>query len=187
MVKRIILICLIIFPAVVWATFKPVRILAPELVTGITCMSDTICLDDVSRYPEAIKLYDEAFDFVVSTIDKIEKKPKIIFCSTQTCFKSFGFNKASAQTVGKSGIVISPKGWTYYYLRHEIIHHLQAERMGVISQWRSPNWFIEGMAYMLSEDPREQLSKTHQEYREKFSKWYKTVGKDKLWEASPEI
>ncbi len=150
-------------------------------------MSDNICLDDVSRYPEAIKLYDEAFDFVVSTIDKIEKKPKIIFCSTQTCFTSFGFNKASAQTVGKSGIVISPKGWTYYYLRYEIIHHLQAERMGIISQWSSTNWFIEGMAYMLSEDPREQLSKTHQEYREKFSKWYKTVGKDKLWEASPEI
>ena len=59
--------------------------------------------------------------------------------------------------------------------------------MGVISQWNSPNWFIEGMAYMLSEDPREQLSKSHQEYREKFSKWSKAVGKDKLWEASPEI
>lgn len=89
--------------------------------------------------------------------------------------------------MGKSGIVISSKVWTYYYLRHEIIHHLQADRMGVISQWSSPNWFIEEMAYMLSEDPRNQLSKTHQEYREKFSIWYKTVGKDKLWEASREI
>ncbi len=42
-------------------------------------MSDTICLDDVSRYPEAVKLYDEAFDFVVSTIDKIEKNQKLYF------------------------------------------------------------------------------------------------------------
>lgn len=78
MLKRIVLICLIIFPAMVWATFKPVRILAPELVTGITCMSDTICLDDVSRYPEAVKLYDEALDFVVSTIEKIEKNKNYI-------------------------------------------------------------------------------------------------------------
>ena len=187
MVKHIILFGLIITPAVVWAAFKPVRVLAPELVSGITCKSEVICLDDVSRYPEAIKLYDEAVEFVVSTVGKIEKKPRVIFCSSQPCFKSFGFNKASAQTIGKSGIVISPKGWKYYYLRHEIIHYLQAEKMGVISQWRSPDWYIEGMAYLLSEDPREKLSKSHQEYREMFSKWYETVGNKRLWKAPHEL
>ncbi len=187
MVKRLILIGLIISPALVWAGFKPVRVLAPELVSGITCESETICLDDVLRYPEALQLYDEAVEFVGSTVGKIEERPRVIFCSSESCFKSFGFNRASAQTVGKSGIVISPKGWKYYYLRHEIIHHLQAEKMGVISQWHSPDWYIEGMAYLLSEDPRKKLSKSHQEYREKFSKWYKAVGNERLWEASREI
>jgi hypothetical protein len=185
--QNIILILLIASPAVAWAAFKPIRVFAPELVSGITCKSESICLDDVSRYPEAIKLYDEAVEFVSNTIGKIEKKPKVVFCSSQSCFKSFGFNKASAKTIGKSGIIISPKGWKYYYLRHEIIHHLQAEKMGVISQWRSPEWFIEGMAYLLSEDPRESLYKSHQEYRQRFSKWYKTVGNERLWEASHEI
>lgn len=187
MIKRIVLAGVIIFPAIVWGSFKPVRVLAPELVSGITCKTKTICLDDASRYSEAFKLYDEAIKFVESNVGKLQDKPRIIFCSSHSCFRSFGFNKASAQTVGKSGIVISPKGWQYYYLRHEIIHHLQAEKMGLISQWRSPDWFTEGMAYLLSEDPREELSKSHQEYREKFSKWYKTVGDERLWDALREI
>ena len=59
--------------------------------------------------------------------------------------------------------------------------------MGVISLWRSPDWLIEGMAYLLSEGPRENLSKSHQKYRETFSKWYKTVGNERLWGASREI
>jgi hypothetical protein len=186
-IKRILLVSVILFPAIVWAAFKPVRVLAPELVSGITCKTESICLDDVSRYAEALKLYDEAIEFVTSNVGKLKEKPRVIFCSSHSCFRSFGFNKASAQAVGKSGIVIGPKGWQYYYLRHEIIHHLQAERMGVINQWRSPDWLIEGMAYLLSEDPRVTLSKSHQEYRERFSKWYKTVGNEGLWEALREI
>lgn len=187
MIKRIVLVGVILFPAIAWAVFKPVRILAPEFVSGITCKTKTICMDDTSKYSEALKLYDEAIEFVESNIGELIEKPKIIFCSTHTCFRSFGFNRASAQTIGTSGIVISPKGWHYYYLRHEIIHHLQAEKMGGISRWRSPDWFIEGMAYFLSEDPRDKLSNSHQEYRDKFSTWYKTVGKERVWEASREI
>lgn len=141
----------------------------------------------MSRYAEAVKLYDEAIHFVTSSVGEIDNKPRIIFCATESCFHSFGFNKASAYTIGTSGIVISPRGWKYYYLRHEIIHYLQAKKMGVISQWRSPAWFKEGMAYLLSQDPREKLSAPNQEYREKFAKWYKTVGKEKLWAASKNL
>ncbi|VAW71115.1 hypothetical protein MNBD_GAMMA10-1642 [hydrothermal vent metagenome] len=103
------IIFLISSPAVVWVVFKSVRVLMPELVSGITCKSDVICLDDVSRYPEAVKLYNDAVEFVELTVGRLEEKPKIIFCSLQSCFKSFGFNKASAYAVGKSGIVIGPK------------------------------------------------------------------------------
>jgi len=111
MVTRIILTIILLSPAIVWAYYKPVRVLAPELVSGITCKSSVICLDDVSRYSEAIKLYNEANEFVISSIGKIKQKPRIIFCSTESCFNSFGFNKSSASTVGTSGIVISPRGW----------------------------------------------------------------------------
>jgi len=162
-------------------------VLAPELVSNISCNSSVICIDNESRLSEAKILYDEAIEFVTNSIGEIEKKPQIIFCSTESCFKSFGFNKSTANTVGTSGIVISPRGWSYYYIRHEIIHHLQSEKMGVITQWRSPKWFTEGMAYSLSKDPRKELKKPYQEYRKKFAAWYKKTGHNELWNASNEI
>ena len=124
-----------------WAFYKPTRVLAPELA-GVACVSEVICLDDVSRYEEAAELYNQAYAFVNSSLGAIDKKPRIIFCASAACFQSFGFNRAAAHTVGKSGIVIGPRGWKDYYLRHEMIHHLQAERMGVFRQVASyaQNW-----------------------------------------------
>ena len=79
---------------------------------------------------------------------------------------------------------MAPRGWKNYYLRHEMIHHLQAERMGVLDQWLSPEWFKEGMAYSLGQDPRPRLSEPWQQYRSDFETWYQTVGKERLWEEA---
>ena len=187
MVKRIVIILIFITPAAAWAFYKPMRVLAPELVSGISCITQFICLNDESRFSDAKKIYDEAIEFVTNSIGQINEKPRIIFCSTESCFKSFGFNKSTANAVGTSGIVISPRGWNPYYIRHEIIHHLQSERMGVISQWRSPKWFTEGMAYSLSKDPRKELKKPFQGYRNKFSIWYKKIGNRELWNEANKI
>lgn len=180
MLKTIILIVLLFIPAASWVFYKPTRVLAPEL-TGVSCISDVICMEDVSRYEEASKLYDETFEFVNAMVDAIEKKPRAIFCSSQDCFKSFGFDRAAAHTVGSSGIVIGPRGWKDYYIRHEMIHHLQAERLGVFKQWRSPGWFKEGMAYSMSRDPRSTLSEPWQRYRSEFETWLQSIGQERLW------
>ena len=107
--------CLVILliPGASWAFYKPVRVLAPEL-NGVTCVDDIICMEDVSRYEEASKLYDEAFAFVNTTVDELEEKPRVFFCSSQDCFDSFGFNRTGAHTVGISGIVVGPRGWKDY-------------------------------------------------------------------------
>lgn len=181
MLKRLLLIHLLCSTLVACATYKPGKILAPHLVEGITCTSAEICIEDVSRIREATGLYQSALQFVDSAAGPFEKPPRAVFCSTEACFRSFGFNKASAHAVGKSGIVISPRGWTSYYLRHEMIHYLQAEQLGVLKQWLGPEWFIEGMAYSLSDDPRQPLSHPWQQYRSEFDAWYQTVGKENLW------
>ena len=176
--KRFLLICLFCFPVGIWIFYKPTRVLAPELA-GVTCAGDIICTDDMSRYEEAVGLYDEAYEFVNSTIGAIEKRPRVIFCTTEACFQSFGFNKRAAGTVGNSGIVISPRGWKDYYIRHEFIHHLQAERMGVLGQLFSPKWFTEGMGYSLSQDPghtsMKSFSNTGKNSRNGTSQWVKSV------------
>lgn len=184
MLKRIIFTAILLSPAAAWALYKPMRVLAPQLVVGVSCITDTICLEDPARYAEAKSLYSDALAFVDSSVASIEKPPRVTFCSKQACFRAFGFNKSAARTVGASGIVISPRGWSQYYLRHEMIHHLQAERMGVYGQWRSPDWFKEGMAYSLSQDPRSDLGEPLQEYRSKFEEWYRSTDKDWIWKVA---
>lgn len=180
MKKWIALLVLLAIPAVVWGALKPVRILAPRL-NGLTCKS-AICTDAPSRYKEASALYQAALSFVDSHIGEIRQPPRVVFCASQACFASFGFKHASANTIGTFGIVIGPSAWREFYLRHEMIHYLQNEKLGSIKMWlEEPRWFTEGMAYALSEDPREHLGPPWQRYREHFKAWYARVGRQQLW------
>jgi hypothetical protein len=187
MLKRLLLIFLLLSPAAAWALYKPMRVLAPQFVSGVTCVTENICMEETARYWEAERLYKDALAFVESSVASVKNKPRIVFCSTESCFQAFGFKKSSAHTVGVSGIVISPRGWTQYYLRHEMIHHIQSERLGIYKQWRSPDWFKEGMAYSLSKDTRQNLSEPWQRYRAKFEEWYQAVGKERLWEEAKKL
>ncbi|MEZ4599022.1 MAG: hypothetical protein R2940_04455 [Syntrophotaleaceae bacterium] len=187
MLKRLLLLCLICSPAAAWSLYKPMRVIAPQWVEGISCVDAFICIDDVSRYPEALELYKSALHFVSTTVGSFHENPRVTFCTTEVCFQSFGFTKASASTVGKSGIVVSPRGWTLYYLRHEMIHHLQAERLGVLTQLLGPVWFIEGMAYSLSDDPRQPMAEPWRQHRADFEAWYEKVGKEGLWDEARKL
>lgn len=171
-------------PVAAWFLYKPVRVLAPDWVGHVTCVTTEICVDDLSRYGEASRLYENALHFVSQATGSFKHHPRITFCSTEKCFQSFGFDKASAKTVGRWGIVISPRAWKDYYVRHEMIHHRQTEELGVIAVLRSPQWFLEGMAYSLSGDPRDPLSEPWQSDRSKFQAWIKKVGRDHLWSAA---
>ncbi len=167
-----------------WAVFKPVRVLAPWWAGSVSCKHTHVCIEEVSGFPEALALYDSSLERVAEQVGPFREKPRVIFCSTETCFRSFGFNRASAATVGTSGIVISPRGWQVHYVRHEMIHHRQAEELGVLAKPAYPEWFIEGMAYALSDDPREALSEPWQRDRNRFLSWYQQAGANRLWEEA---
>lgn len=181
MPKRILIVALLLLPLAAWALLKPIRILAPALA-GVSCVTEFLCVDDPSRLTEASTLYENSLQFVDTFVGEIATKPRVVFCATEACFQSFGFKLASANAIGTFGIVISPRAWEPYYVRHEMIHHLQKERLGNIKGWLiTPNWFIEGMAYSLSEDPRPTLPDPWQQYRSQFGAWYKQVEKGNLW------
>ncbi len=184
MIKRLLLIGLLMLPFAAWGFIKPVRLVAPEL-NGVTCLNNFICTDEPSRFTEATKLYEDSLQFVDVSVAKISHKPRVIFCATDTCFKSFGFDRAAAKTIGTFGIVISPRAWLPYYVRHEMIHHLQFEQLGNLKAWLvTPQWFMEGMAYSLSEDPRSKLSEPWEHYRSRFTVWYSQVGRERIWKEA---
>jgi len=187
MLKRLLLVAFLAVPIAAWAFLKPIRVVAPEW-NGVSCVNDIICTDDPSRYVAASNLYESSRQFVEAAVGPMERKPRVVFCSTDSCFQSFGLGKRSAATLGTVAIVVSPRAWQPHYVRHEMLHHVQNERLGSLKVWMvSPEWFVEGMAYSLSEDPRPVLSEPWQHDRTQFEAWFRQVGKERLWEAAANL
>jgi hypothetical protein len=178
-----LLAMLVAVPLIAWFAVKPVRVLAPELA-GVRCVSASVCIDDATRLPEAAGLYAEGMAFVPGALDVFEGKPRMIFCASQACADSFGLGARSAVTIGTRGTVIGPRAWKSFYVRHELIHYSQAEHLGTLSLLFKPQWFVEGMAYALSRDPRAPLAEPFEGYRSRFLAWYGGVGKPSLWQAA---
>jgi hypothetical protein len=188
-VKRIFFVVgmlILLAPLISWTAYKPARVLAPEWVENISCVTSTVCLDDESKYPGAFKLYENARNFVGKEVGPFQKHPRIVFCSTEACAQSFGL-QSTAFAVGRWGIIIGPRGWVDYYVRHEMLHHRQGEELGFLSHLLEPKWLIEGMAYSLSDDPRRPLSEPWQQYRAAFDDWRQKVGKGNLWKEAKKL
>ncbi len=185
--KRLLLLLpLLAIPALSWAFFKPIRVLAPQLA-GLTCEGD-VCVDDASRLEQAETIYRDALAFVDRSVGQIQSPPRMVFCSTLACSRRFGFTNNAAYTLGRSGIAISHRGWAPYFARHELIHHLQNERLGVFGAWLGrPVWWREGMAYSLSLDERRPLAQPLENYRSGFDEWMAQTGRERLWTAVPGV
>lgn len=165
--------CLFVLAACI---YKPARVLQPSLF-GMTCTAEGpsagLCIDDTAQLSKALDLRDSALAFVQDKLGPFEQQPRVLFCSSPACSQRFGMEAVSAFALGDMGILVHPKGWHPHILRHEMIHHWQAERFGRLDvSHRLPRWYIEGMAYALSEDPRHPLPREDIEaWRQEFTDW----------------
>jgi hypothetical protein len=173
----------LVLPPAAWVVVPAVRVLAPRWV-GMTCVSDTLCVDDPALAGTAAALAAEADEFVSRHVDQIGRPPRIVFCSTQECARTFGLGRRASLTLGTFGIVIGPRAWQPYLVRHEMIHYLQGRRLNVFLLLFKPEWFVEGMAYALSEDPRHPLPEPFESWRAQFLAWYAQVGPERLWQEA---
>ena len=146
---------------------KPTKIFYPQ-VTGVECVEQWLCIDDKDKLDEAIQLYENAFKNVENKLTKFVERPTVIFCSTLECFTKFGFEKAAAKSIGGFGVVVAPRGWTVYFVEHEMIHEWQVENFGLTSIVLAPKWLKEGMAYSVSDDPREVLEEPFESFRKQY-------------------
>jgi len=176
----------VVVPVASWALVRPVRVIAPTLA-GVSCPTAYVCVDDMAQLTQATALYQEANAFVTSHLQALQGEPRVIFCATQGCAESFGLGDRSAVTLGTIGTVIGPRAWKPYYVRHELIHQLQGQQLGVVQLLFKPTWFVEGMAYALSQDPRPVLAEPWQAFRSQFSTWYAQLQPTQLWESASRL
>ena len=182
----LVLAALLAVAPVTWAAFKPIRVVAPEWV-GMTCQG-RVCVESPAHLAAAQALYRDALAFVDARVGRIAAPPRMAFCSTLACSRRFGFTSQGAYTVGTSGIAISHRGWAPYFARHELIHHLQNERLGTLrAGFFKPAWWREGMAYSLSEDPRRPLPASLEGLRAHYETWAGSQRGRDVWQAAASL
>ena len=188
MVKKItvLLTFAVVFGAVALAvSVNSVRILAPQMF-GLECVSETICIDEVDRLDDAMALLADAMSFVREELGGVETEPTVLFCSTDGCFDRFSDPVVSAQYFWGARTILLGGDWEPFILRHELIHHWQNDNFGGPREaLRLPMWFLEGMAYTLSGDPRHVLPNAEANaQRERFFRWQ---GEGNDWRTPPAI
>jgi hypothetical protein len=154
-------------PVATLAIPGPLRALVPGLF-GMVC-EERVCVDDARRLAEAQQLVRSARADVAQKLGAPHTLPL------------FGKRRSTAETFGGRAILIGPRGWAAHFVRHELIHAAQYEKLGFIRAWRGPRWIIEGMAYSLSEDPRHPLPTELEGWRTQYERRFGGERGAALW------
>lgn len=144
-------ILVLLLPVADLAIPNPLRSFVPELY-GLTCDSARLCVEDREQFTAALALVEPAVADIREKLGAFDR-PTLVFCRSQDCYDLFGRRSATSVSFGDKAVLIGPRGWSPHYVRHELIHIVQFQRLGLIRMWRAPAWLREGMAYSLSGDP----------------------------------
>lgn len=172
-------------PAIIWGTFKPIRILAPEL-NGVTCRA-RVCVENASHFGQATRLQRDAVGEVGRKLVPLKRAPLTIFCSTRRCYHSFGGGMERGATLLNWGVILPPDSWVPYIVQHEYIHMLQAQQLGLVGRQKTPAWFKEGMPFFVSEPPAFELPAYARPLASQYQKWEQRVGRKNVWHAAAEL
>ena len=172
-------------PALAWATFKPVRILAPEL-NGMKCR-DRVCVEDASRFAAAVALLRAALVQVGRKLVPLRRPPLTVFCSSRACYRSFGGGLERGATLFDWGVILPPESLVPHIVEHEYIHMLQAQELGLIGRQRTPGWFKEGMPFFVSDPPAYDLPDYARPLAARYAAWERVVDRRNVWKAAAEL
>lgn len=180
-----LLIALLALPAIAWAAFKPVRILAPAW-NGVSCV-ERVCVEVPARLDDAVALQRDAMAAVARKLAPLDAAPLTVFCSTRACYRSFGGGAERGATVLDWGVILPPESWVPHIVEHEYIHMLQAQRLGLHGRERTPEWFKEGMPFLVSEPPAHDLPDYARPLVARYRVWEHRVGREHVWRAAAEL
>lgn len=172
-------------PAIAWASFKPVRILAPTL-NGVTCVAQ-VCVEEHARLALAQALQHDAVAAVGRKLVPLEQAPLTVFCSTRSCYQSFGGGMERGAAILDWGVILPPESWVAHIVEHEYIHMLQAQQLGLLGRERTPFWFKEGMPFLVSAPPAHDLPAYARPFVAQYQAWEQKVGRSNVWQGAPDL
>jgi hypothetical protein len=168
-----------LLPATLWYCAKPLRILAPQ-ADGMICRA-AVCVEDPAQMRRAQRLQREAMAAVDHKLVAIKSPPLTIFCSTRKCYRSFGGGAERGATLFDLGVILPPGSWVPYIVEHEYIHMLQAQELGLMGRCLRPDWYIEGMAFSVSDPPAWDLPAYARPLVARYVAWERRTGRENVW------
>lgn len=136
---------------------KSARLLAPTWfgfneIGGNVYMQTGATPDEQRAVVTAI---DAARARIAAFFGEATARPRIFACPTEQCFVANGGLTALGKTYGSSIVLLSPRGIDPVVIAHELTHAELHLRIGDVTAWRRiPAWFDEGLAVLVSGDPR---------------------------------
>ena len=98
----------------------------------------------------------EGFARVSGFFGSMHSDPYIFVCGSETCDARMGYRGAKAKAFGDSFILVFARGRSAEFVAHELshieLHHRIGLRRGLSGA--IPAWFDEGLAAVISRDPR---------------------------------
>ncbi|ACL55403.1 hypothetical protein [Methylobacterium nodulans] len=85
--------------------------------------------------------------------------PRVLACSDEACQQRIGAGGARGVAYGSYGLRLSPRGLDRVTVLHELSHAEMVAQLGLIRSLSNdmPAWFDEGVAVLVSNDPRDLL------------------------------
>lgn len=125
---------------------------------GFEEIGDNIYVDQAmpsaQRNEVAVHIRESA-EAVESFFGGLTVRPMIFACSSEQCYQSLGGKTARAAAFGATAIRLSPRGLNDAIAKHELTHIEFHARLGMWTTMRRlPVWFDEGLAVLVSQDPR---------------------------------
>ena len=95
----------------------------------------------------------KAENAIRQTYGDVKSRPLVHACVSEECYESFGGRGSKAKVYGNR-ILLSPRGLNWHFLAHEWSHSEIQTRLSFSAWWQLPQWFNEGVAVVVSDDPK---------------------------------
>lgn len=183
--RNLLLALVLASPMMAWGLATPTRLLLPHL-NGVVC-DGPVCVEDPEQMARAAELYRNSLEALSRAKISLEARPIFVYCSSTTCYRSFGGGNERAISFPYLGTVIAPTSWQRYITMHELVHWYQFEKIGAVATMLKPEWFREGMAYVYSGAPETDIPEHYLPMMERYRQWQKGESLPEMMQRAQEL
>ena len=143
---------------VIYFGYPPAAAAVCPACFGLSPAGSNVFVDDSNQENVAIavKTIGNARERVRRFYGTLKSSPRILICTTENCYRRIGGGGSTGMALLDYALLLSPRGDKTVIASHEISHIEFHKRLGLTAtiQRKVPQWFDEGLAALISDDPR---------------------------------